>query len=236
MHRTRWGPGLGLALLVLGIVSCESSQATREERVAAGINTRFLDEDLEVDEWLKRFEVESREIFRERQALLEAVRLEPGMAVADIGAGTGLFLAPFSRSVGPEGRVYAVEISPAFVEHLGRRAEEEGLDNVEVVLCAEDSVSLPAQSIDVAFICDTYHHFEFPISSMRSIHTALRPGGRVVIIDFIRIPGQSREWVLEHVRAGEEVFTAEIESVGFQKIPAPAVPLAENYFIQFQKP
>jgi predicted methyltransferase len=88
--------------------------------------------------------------------------------------------------------------------------------------------------VDLAFVCDTYHHFEFPQKTMASIHRALRPGGRVVVIDFHRIEGISSDWVMEHVRAGQEVFRKEIEAAGFRLVEEPKF-LKENYCMIFQK-
>ena len=93
---------------------------------------------------------------------------------------------------------------------------------------------LPPRSVDLVFICDTYHHFEFPFKTMASIHEALRPGGRVIVIDFHRIEGKSRYWVLNHVRAGQEVVVKEIESSGFKKVAETKL-LKENYFVEFEK-
>jgi ubiquinone/menaquinone biosynthesis C-methylase UbiE len=145
-------------------------------------------------------------------------------------------VGPFAREVGPAGRVYAVDIVPAFVKHIDQRARELGLPQVEARLCAQDDVQLPAGSIDIAFVCDVYHHFEFPRSSLESVHAALRPGGELVVIDFVRVPGVSREWILQHVRAGQEVFTSEIEAAGFELVEEVAVEgLEENYFLRFRK-
>ena len=111
------------------------------------------------------------------------------------------------------------------------------LTNVSPVLCSEDSVNLPKNSIDVAFICDTYHHFEYPNSTMHSLFQAIQPGGRLILIDFERIPGTTREWVLGHVRAGKSDFRAEIESVGFVFLKEVNIAgLKENYFLVFSKP
>jgi ubiquinone/menaquinone biosynthesis C-methylase UbiE len=159
------------------------------------------------------------------------------MAVADIGAGTGLFLPAFDREVGPEGRVYAVDISPKFLEHLRERTQRENLARVAVVEGLEDSVELPAASVDLAFVCDTYHHFEYPQSTLDSLYTAIRPGGFLVILDFERIPGESSDWVLEHMRAGKKVFRREIESAGFQFEREVTVEgLKENYVLRFRRP
>jgi predicted methyltransferase len=87
----------------------------------------------------------------------------------------------------------------------------------------------------LVFICDTYHHFEFPFKTMASIHEALRPGGQVIVIDFHRIEGKSREWVLGHVRAGQEVVVKEITQSGIKMVGEEKLPLKENYFVRFEK-
>jgi SAM-dependent methyltransferase len=187
-----------------------------------------------VKEFVGKFEVESREVYAQRREIVAACKLRPGMAVADIGAGTGLFTRLFATEVGPKGKVYAVDISPRFVAHVEKTGKAQGLRNVVGVVCKPDSVGLPANSIDLAFICDTYHHFEFPYRTMASVHKALRPGGQVVLIDFRRIEGKSSEWVLGHVRAGQEVFTKEIVSAGF-KVVGEQEFLKENYFVRFKR-
>jgi ubiquinone/menaquinone biosynthesis C-methylase UbiE len=154
--------------------------------------------------------------------------------VADIGAGTGLFMPYFSRAVGPTGKVIAVDIVPAFVAKLKGRAAELGLANVSTVLCTERSVELPPASIDVAFICDVYHHFEYPQSSLASIRKALKPGGTLVVVEFKRIPGVSSEWIMNHVRAGQEVFEAEIAAAGFARIGESPI-LKDNYILRFRR-
>ena len=191
---------------------------------------------MNVKEWFGRFEVESREVYHCRKDIVSALGLKPGMAVADIGAGTGLFMEPFAKAVGDRGKVYAVDISESFVKGLKRRATELKLSQVEAVLCKEDAVSLKAESIDLAFVCDTYHHFEYPKSTLASIYQALKPGGRLVVIDFERIPGVSRDWILGHVRAGKEVFASEIKSAEFKQIKEVEIDgFKENYCLVFEK-
>jgi ubiquinone/menaquinone biosynthesis C-methylase UbiE len=207
----------------------------QRESVKPGINDRFQNPD--VDEFVRSFEAESREIYAQREAIVAELELRPGMDVADIGAGTGFFTILFARAVGPDGKVYGVDIAENFVQHIRELAEREGLGNVHGVVNREDSVDLPAGSIDLAFICDTYHHFEYPEPTLASIHKALRPGGALVIVDFKRIEGTSREWVLNHVRAGQEVTTQEIERAGFELVDdgADIRYLDENYLIRFRR-
>lgn len=225
-----------LAALASGLSAQETVAPAGKDSVRPGINEKFLDPDLQVDDWLKRFEVESREVFHERNRVVAACRIRKGMAIADIGAGTGLYSRLFAEATGPRGWVYAVDISAPFLHHIVQRAGQEDQDNISAVLCPEDSVALPPESIDLAFICDTYHHFEYPAATMASLVRALRKGGTVVVIDFERIEGKSREWVLGHVRAGKEVFRKEIEDAGLTFVDeVPVDGFKENYFLRFRK-
>ncbi len=220
------------ALAAFAVVSFVHLAAAQEKSVRPGINKPF--ENPDVREYLGKFETESREIFVQRKEIADACKLKPEMTVADIGAGTGLFTRLFAKEVGPKGKVYAVDIAPRFIEHIEKTCKDADIKNVVGVVCTADSTRLPANSVDRVFICDTYHHFEFPFRTMTSIHEALRPGGRVLVIDFHRIEGKSREWVLNHVRAGQEVVVKEIESCGFKKVAEKKL-LKENYFVEFEK-
>ena len=100
--------------------------------------------------------------------------------------------------------------------------------------CAPDEAKLPPASVDLVFICDTYHHFEFPHKTMSSIAKALKPGGRVALLDFERVEGKSSDWILGHVRAGKEVFSKEIEEAGFELVEELDL-FEENYFLVFRK-
>lgn len=237
----RFIPALAVILLAslprADTTPAQSPATETGNSVAPGINDNFLDPNLDVAEWVERFEVESREVYHARQEVLRRLHLKPGDHVADIGAGTGFYSLLMADEVTPEGWVYAVDIAPKFVEHLARQFADRGVDHATTVLCDGQSVRLPPTSIDAAFICDVYHHFEFPEATMRSLFRALKPGGRVVVIDFERIPGVSREWTLDHVRAGKQTFLDEIRSVGFELVAERTIPeFEENYFLEFAKP
>ena len=227
---TRILPNLIVALCCLALPTCILSQ---ERSVNPGINDSFREPD--VSEFIDRFEVESRELFHRRHEIVAACQIQPGLTVADIGAGTGLFTRLFSDAVGNEGRVIALDISQKFLDHIKVTCRKAGQRNVETLLATIDSTELPDESVDVAFICDTYHHFEFPLKTMASLHRALKPGGRLILIDFHRIPGKSTDWVLNHVRAGQEIFEAEIIAAGFEKVCEESELLRENYFVVFKK-
>ena len=213
-----------------------SAQREVEQSVRPNINENFLNADLDVEQWLRRFEGESREVFVGRDEVVQACGIEPGASVADIGAGTGLYTMLFAKAAGPEGWVFGVDIAPRFLEHLNQRADDTGQKNITAVLGSQRSVNLPPESIDLAFVCDTYHHFEYPRSTLQSLHRALRDGGTLIVVDFERIPGESREWIVNHVRAGKEDFRREIESAGFEFVEEVELSsLKENYFLRFKK-
>jgi ubiquinone/menaquinone biosynthesis C-methylase UbiE len=139
-----------------------------------------------------------------------------------------------ATAVGEKGKVFAVDIAPTFLRHIEKTCQEGKIKNVETIRCDQFSTKLPKNSVDLVFICDTYHHFEFPQRTLQSIHDALRPGGQVILIDFHRIEGKSTEWVMGHVRAGQEVFVREITAAGFQVVGEERI-LKENYFVRFEK-
>ena len=207
-----------------------------EKSVKPGINKSFIDPNLDVDTYVKRFEIESREVFMLRERILAACDIEKGDTVADIGAGTGLFTGMFSSVVGDKGWVYAVDIAPKFIQHINKQATKLKMNNITGVLCAENSVNLPPKSVDVIFVCDTYHHFEYPNSTLASMRRALKDDGHLIVIDFERIKGKTREWLMRHVRAGKKVFRSEIQEAGFSFVEEKKIDgLRENYFLKFRK-
>lgn len=205
-----------------------------ETSVKPGINAEYLKPNLNVSNWVERFEKEGREIYDQREKIMAAAKIRTGSVVADIGSGTGLFTPMLSAATGSKGKVYAVDIVPGFLRLIEERSVQAGLKNVQTILCTERSVELPPNSIDSAFICDVYHHFEYPQQSLASLHRALRRNGEVFLIDFKRIPGVSSDWILNHVRAGQEVVTAELEAAGFRKVEELNL-LKDNYALRFRK-
>ena len=216
--------------------SLKVDASSKQESVNPGINERFLDPALNVKEWLDRFEIESREVYGSRDKVLKACNFKSGQSIADIGAGTGFFCRLFVEAVGKDGWVFAVDISPKFIEHIQTQAKEDKITNLTTVLGTERSTELAKGSVDAAFICDTYHHFEFPQRTLASIHAAIKPGGQLIVIDFERIPGKSREFILGHVRAGKDEFKSEIEQAGFEFVEEVKIDgFKENYFLRFKR-
>lgn len=116
--------------------------------------------------------------------LVELLELEPGMTVADLGAGFGAWTMRLSHVLGPEGRVYATEVGAAQLDALRQMVERERLTNVVVVEGAESSTNLPPSCCDAILIRDVYHHLTNADAIVRSVFAALKPGGRVAVVDF----------------------------------------------------
>ena len=220
-----------LALTALFLLAGATPAAALEGADPA-INRPYLDPDFA--QWVKRFESPGREVYDRRAAIIAASGVKPGMRVADIGAGTGLFTLLFAHAVGPAGHVAAVDISPTFATNIQRRALIEKLDNISTRVNTQTDAGLPPASIDLAFVSDTYHHFEQPRAMLASIHRALRAGGSLIVIDFERIEGKSTAWVLDHVRADKKQVIREIEAAGF-RLAADTGLLKENFYLRFEK-
>ena len=224
----------GLPAVLLAAAFVLSGHAfAQEESVKPGINDNFKDPD--VSYYVNLFEGESRAIFKMRNEIIDVLALEAGDDVADIGAGTGFFSRMMAHKVGRRGKVYAVDIAENFITHIDEMAKKDGLKNIKAIVCSERSVDLPKNSIDVAFICDVYHHFEYPFDSMASLHEAMRPGGRLVIVDFERIKGVSRDWTLGHVRCGKGTVTDEVKDSGFDFVEEVDLGMEDQWVRVFKK-
>lgn len=221
-------------LAVLLLYQCMSGAVVmaREQSVNPGVNSYYMNPDYQ--KWVDVFESPQREIYHYRKAIINSIKLKPGMQVADIGAGTGFLSFMMAEKVGEKGRVYAVDIARNFVDNLLLRAKQKGMTQVAGVVNEPDATGLAPHSIDLALICDTYHHFEFPRSMMASLYMALRPGGEVILIDYRKIPGLSSAWVMQHVRVNQQQVVDEIETEGFKLVAEENI-LSANYFLRFKK-
>jgi ubiquinone/menaquinone biosynthesis C-methylase UbiE len=135
---------------------------------------------------LKRFAYEgfTRDSWQQPDRVIEALGLEPGDRVADLGSGSGYFTLRLARAVGPAGKVYAVDIDEAMNDYLRKRVHEAGLDNVDVILGELEDPLLPDGAIDLVLTVNTYHHIEERPSYFRNLRADLASDGRVAIVDF----------------------------------------------------
>lgn len=205
-----------------------------ETSVYEGINSAYFEPDA-LERVRRNLEAESREVVTHRDAIVDAVGLREGMAVADIGSGTGLFTTEFAARVGDSGTVFAVDIVPVLLDRIREIVEQEQLTNVTVVQGEERATRLANDSVDLAFMCDTYHHIEYPQTYMASLFQALRPDATLVLIDFERIEGETSPAIWYHVRAGKQTVIEEVSRAGFVLV-SEADLLEENYFLRFRRP
>ena len=201
-------------LLILFSLALSASVAAQTGQTPA-INEPYKAKKLDVQEWVERFEVEGREAFDLRREIVAAMKLRPGQAIADVGAGTGLFEPLLASAVGAQGRVYAVDIVPRFIEHIDAKAKRAGLSQIKTVLSTERSIELPANSADVVFACDAYHHFVHYEAMLASIRKALKPGGQLFIVDFDKESKSLSPSMVEHVGQTKGEFARQITAAGF---------------------
>ncbi len=185
-----------------------------------------------------------------KQAAIEAPRLaellaiKPGAAVADVGAGFGAWMAELSRLVGPTGRVYATDIGAPQLAALRAWVAKDALANVTVIEASADSTNLPAGCCDAILIRDVYHHLTNPTAVVKSMAAALKPGGRLALIDFPPQGGSAVPAGVPENRGGHGVpqavvrqevsqFLTHVRTISPWDAPNQTQPL---YLLLFQKP
>ena len=179
--------------------------------------------------WLER---PARERQERTDLLIDRLPLQPDDHVADIGAGTGYFTLPVAARV-PQGRVYAVDIQPEMLAIIDQRIDDGGINNVETVRGTSASPELPANTLDLAFIVDAYHEFSHPREMGESLFAALRPGGRLVLVEY-RAEDPSVPIKRLH-KMSEAQARRELESIGFTWVSTEDY-LPQQHVITFQRP
>lgn len=161
-------------------------------------------------DWLTRPERDKEE---HPEQALDAIGIAAGATVADIGAGVGYFTEKLARRVGPTGKVYANDIQPAMLEQLRKNMAAEHLTNFEAVLGTVDDPKLPKNAIDLALLVDVYHEFSKPQEMLRHIRESLKPGGRLVLLEYRK--EDPRVPIREEHKMSVKGVRAEIEPEGF---------------------
>jgi ubiquinone/menaquinone biosynthesis C-methylase UbiE len=171
--------------------------------------------------WLERPEREKEERVT---LLLKNLEIKPGMVVADIGAGSGYHAVRMSKMVG-EGKIYAVDVEPQMIAYLDKRIKDEGLLNIKTVLGKEQSVNLPPASTDIILLVDVYHELSFPYEMARSMMEALKPGGKLYLVEYkaedITVPikvvhKMTQKQAVKEIKAGGFIFEKNIGNLPWQ--------------------
>jgi cyclopropane fatty-acyl-phospholipid synthase-like methyltransferase len=186
---------------------------------------RFEDAEL----WAKRFEDPARDAWQKPNEVLKALALTPDMKVADLGSATGYFTVRLAKAL-PKGKVYAVDVETTLNDYLKKRLKKEGIQNATVVLGDAKESKLP-EAVDMVLVVDTYHHVPDREVYFKKLNEKLRPGGRVVIIDFKKGvamgPPDAEKLDAAHV-------IKELGNVGLKLRKEHAI-LPNQYFLEFER-
>ena len=161
-------------------------------------------------DWLIRPEREQEE---RPDEMLDALKLKPGMTVADVGAGVGYTSLRIARRVGPKGTVLATDLQPQMIQMLRSNMREAGVANVKAIQCTPTDPKLPEGAVDLAIMVDVYHECSDPVATLKGIRKALKPDGRLVLVEF-RAEDPDVPIKPEHKMTVEQV-RKEIEPKGF---------------------
>jgi ubiquinone/menaquinone biosynthesis C-methylase UbiE len=155
----------------------------------------------------------SRDDWQQPERVIQSLQIRPGASIADLGAGSGYFTFRLAEAAGPGGRVYAVDIDADMTSLIESKAQERRAQNVQTVLARPDDPSLPEGAIDLVFTSNTYHHIDDRVRYFAALRKALRPGGRVAIIEFDR-----RSWFtrLFNHYTPSDLIKREMEQAGYR--------------------
>ena len=181
----------------------------------------------DAQKWAKIFDDPQRDAWQKPHEVIQALELKPDAVIADIGAGTGYFTLRFAHMV-PQGRVYGVDTEQNMVQHLADRAKGAGVKNVVALHAAPDDPRLP-EAVDLIIFVDVYHHIADRTRYFTKLRKALRPGGRIAIIDF-RLDSPVGPPV--SARIAPERVRSELEAGGYALSQAHNF-LSNQYFLVF---
>lgn len=199
------------AVLIVTLVALPMAAPAQQKpetgKPADHMHHRFED----AERWAKSFDDPARDAWQMPDRVIAALNLQPGQAVADLGAGTGYFSVRLAKAQ-PAATVYAVDVETSMVAHLGKRAAAEHLKNIVPVLAAADRTNLP-QPVDVVLLVDVYHHLPNRPAYFRGLSKSLKPGARVAVVDFRK---DSPEGPPVEFRFTAEQIAAEMQQAGFR--------------------
>jgi len=185
-----------------------------------------------IDGYIKMLESPDRASYQMPDRVVDSLCIKEGNAIADIGAGSGYFTKLFSERSGKNGKVFACDIDKGMISYLEKRIKNENLGNVTPILCKPNDPLLSPSSVDLIFICDTYHHLEKRGDYLNLLKKYLKPGGRLAIVDYQKRETPSGPPLA--MRIDREEIIKEITGAGY-KLDAEFFFLPYQYFIVFMK-
>ena len=206
------------ALVAIALLACSSPKEQHHD----GMPHRFEN----AEHWAKIFDDPSRDAWQQPDAVVAALELQPGMTVADVGAGTGYFTVRLARAV-PQGKVIATDIEPDMVRYLRERAAREQLANVEALECGATDPKLPAGAVDRILVVDVWHHLPDRIAYARGLAASLKPGGKLAIVDFTMAATHGPP---KHHRLAPDAIEADLRAAGLDASVSPTQ-LPEQYIV-----
>ena len=207
---------LALIFLIGALTSCSHHHGPRD-----------------IAEYIQALERPERDAYQKPDEVVAALSLEPGMVVADIGAGSGYFTRRLASQVGIQGKVYAVDVEEKMLNYNRQNLERLGqADQTTFILASQDDPQLPSGQIDLVFVCDAYHHLTNHSAYFTKVREALTAQGRVVIIDFYHDERSGQlNFPKDHLVPREQVIQ-EMKQAGYQLIRDHAF-LPKQYFLEF---
>ena len=184
------------------------------------------------EQYIARLEDPKRDTWQKPDTVIQALKLQEGDIVADIGAGSGYFTLRLAQAVGPQGMVYAVDTQSGMLHHLRQRLREEGINNVRTMQVPPHDPLLVDGSIDVVFVCNTYHHIEDREVYLRKIRRTLKPDGRIIIVEFNK-EGDIPVGPSPQMRLSKDSVRKELQAAGLSVTETP-VSLPYQYILVAQ--
>lgn len=183
-----------------------------------------------INEYIERMESPDRAVWQKPEKVIDYLAIRDGDVIADIGAGSGYFSVLLSKRVGDSGRIYAVDIENEMIEYIEKRAKKERLNNIKTILSKPDDPLLLESSIDLIFICDTYHHIEGRDNYLKILKKVLKKNGRLAIVDFHVVDTPVGPPL--NIRISKDKIMGEVLKAGF-KLEADYYFLPYQYFLIF---
>ena len=219
-----------LALLVAGSWLDETWHVAQGHTHDEGTHHR---RPTDIRQYLEHLDSPERDKDQQPERVVEALALKPGMSVADIGAGSGYFTRRFVKAVTETGRVYAVDVEAEMLDYAKDSiARMQMPSRVEFILAQPDNPRLPAQSVDVIFLCNVYHHLDDRSAYFSNIRPALRPGGRIAIVDFYHDARSGNVGFPRQHLVSRDTVVEEMADAGF-RLTREHEFLPRQYFLEF---